>query len=106
MDSREFYESLSSLPSTYKWAVDTNNKITATATRGSVKGQTFNPVTALAYRLTGNVFGTNKRETMKAANAIGLKNSFTNNVYEATMGTSNRGNAQVVRGRIKLALEI
>lgn len=106
MNSVEFYQNLSELPSTYQWQVGNDNRITAVATRGKAKGQSFNPVTALAYRMTGNVFGNNKKETLKAATAIGLKNTFTNQVYDATIGVSNRGFSQVVRGRIRSALEI
>lgn len=106
MNSVEFYQNLSELPSTYQWQVDNNNRISAVGTRGNVKGFSFNPVTALAHRITGNVFGNNKKETLKAATAIGLKNTFTNQVYDATLGVSNRGFSQVLRGRIRSALEI
>lgn len=104
MESSEFYLTLASLPSTYTWAVD-GLSITGQGKRG-LRGHTFNPVTAVANRLTGNVYGTNKRETLKAGRALGLTNEFTSHVYNAAAGSSNRGNAQVVRGKIRSALEI
>jgi hypothetical protein len=84
MESNEFYTALSKLPSSYS----------------------FNPVTAVAYRHTGEVYGTNKRETLKAGKALGLTREFTSHVYNATAGVSNRGNTQVVRGKIRSALGV
>ena len=66
----------------------------------------FNPVTVLAYRQTGEVYGTNKRETLKAGRVLGLTREFTTHVYNATAGVSNRGNTQVVRGKIRSALGV
>tara|TARA_Y100001963_G_C6645642_1_gene383142 strand:+ start:342 stop:662 length:321 start_codon:yes stop_codon:yes gene_type:complete len=106
MNSIDFYDSLSSLPSYYSWDVTQSNTITCEGTRPPVKGLNFNPVTALAYRLTGDMYGTNKRETLKAGKALGLTRQFTTHVYNATTSVSNRGNAQVVRGKIRSALEI
>ena len=104
MKSNEFYSRLASLPSTYSWSVD-GTAITGQGTR-NLRGHTFNPVTAVANRLTGDTYGTNKRETLKAGRALGLTNEFTGHVYNATAGSLNRGNSQVVRGKIRSALEI
>tara|TARA_R100000008_G_scaffold18244_1_gene9136 strand:+ start:148 stop:465 length:318 start_codon:yes stop_codon:yes gene_type:complete len=105
MESNEFYSTLSSLPSSYRFDVE-GKTITGQVTRGSARGATVNPVTAVAYRTTGEVYGTNKRETLKAGKALGLTREFTSHVYNATTGVSNRGNTQVVRGKIRSALEI
>tara|TARA_Y100001938_G_C7971202_1_gene369424 strand:- start:123 stop:440 length:318 start_codon:yes stop_codon:yes gene_type:complete len=105
MESKDFYQLLASLPTTYQFGVE-DNTIVGTTTRGSARGTTFNPVTALAYRHTGEVYGTNKRETLKAGRALGLTREFTNHVYDATKSSSNRGNAQVVRGKIRSALGV
>ena len=105
MESREFYTSLASLPKSYSFGVE-QKTITGSTTRGKGRGLTFNPVTVLAFRETGEVFGTNKRETLKAGKALGLTREFTTHVYNATTSVSNRGNAQVVRGKIRSALEI
>ena len=105
MESNEFYSTLASLPSTYRFGVD-GKSITGRLTRGAARGATLNPVTAVAYRSTGEVYGTNKRETQKAGRALGLTSEFVSHVYDATTGVSNRGNTQVVRGKIRSALEI
>jgi len=105
MKSNEFYSTLASLPSSYRFDVE-GKSITGRVTRGAARGETVNPVTAVAYRTTGEVYGTNKRETQKAGRALGLTREFTNHVYNAAVGVSNRGNSQVVRGKIRSALEI
>ena len=102
MESNEFYSTLASLPSTYRFDVEGK----AIKGRGAARGATLNPVTAVAYRTTGQVYGTNKRETLKAGTAVGLTREFATHVYNATTGVSNRGNSQVVRGKIRSALEI
>ncbi len=105
MESNEFYTALGQLPQYYNFGVNDGN-ITGEIRRGEYIGETVNPVTAVALRETGTVYGTNKRETLKAGRAIGLNSQFINHVYNATTGSSNRGNAQVVRGKIRNALEI
>lgn len=101
MESSEFYQALSKLPSSYKFGVDEGNNIV-----GQYRTSSVNPVTALAYKQTGTLYGTNKRETLKAGKALGLTTDFTSHVYNATTGVSNRGNTQVVRGKIKSALGV
>lgn len=105
MESNEFYSTLSSLPTTYHFGVE-GKSIVGSTNRGAARGVTFNPVTVVAYRKTGEVYGNNKRGTQQAGRALGLTREFTNHVYDATTGVSNRGNAQVVRGKIRSALEI
>ena len=105
MESKEFYSTLESLPKSYSFGVE-DKRITGTTNRGAARGVTFNPVTAVAYRATGEVYGTNKRETLKAGRALGLTREFTNHLYNATAGVSNRGNTQVVRGKIRSALGV
>ena len=106
MENNEFYQSLNVLPVSYDWTVGDNKSITATKTRGVARGTAFNPVTALAHTLGLGTYGTNKRETQKAGRALGLSRTFVSHVYDASTSVSNRGNAQVVRGKIRSALEI
>jgi hypothetical protein len=106
MERNEFYSSLASLPASYNFTIRDNNTIVGTTNRGPVRGAVFNPITAVAYVKTGNLYGTNKRETLKAARDLGLNREFTNHVYEATTGINNRGNTQVVRGKIRSALGV
>jgi hypothetical protein len=105
MESNDFYSALGDLPQYYNFGV-TDGSITGEIRRGENRGSTVNPVTAVALRETGVLFGTNKRDTVKAGRAIGLSNKFINHVYSASNAASNRGNTQVVRGKIKNALEI
>ena len=96
MQINDFYQQLSSVSSTYNWEVSSNKTISATGTRGK----------ALAYRKGLGAYGSNKRDTLRAGKALGLTKTFSENVYQATTNYSNRGNSQVVRGRILSALEI
>tara|TARA_R100001163_G_C5047010_1_gene184216 strand:+ start:690 stop:1010 length:321 start_codon:yes stop_codon:yes gene_type:complete len=106
MQINEFYDSLSTVSATYNWEVAQNKTISAVGTRGKAKGVKLNPITAVAYRKGLGTYGSNKRDTLKAGKDLGLTKTFTENVYQATTNYSNRGNSQVVRGRILSALEI
>ena len=103
MESTEFYTALTKLPKSY---FSQTGSLVGEITRGQHQGEQLNPVTALAYKATGTVFGTNKRETLKAGKALGLTRDFTSHVYNATTVVSNRGNTQVVRGKIRSALGV
>jgi hypothetical protein len=103
MESNEFYTALTRLPSSY---FSTEGKLTGSIAGGQYRGEAVNPVTALAYKATGTVYGTNKRETFRAGKTLGLNRGFTETVYNATTGGSNRGNTQVVRGKIRSALGV
>jgi hypothetical protein len=106
MGISEFYDSLSSLPASYNWSIQGKNVITGTASRGKAKGLTFNPVTAVAFAKGHGSFGTNKRDTLRAGKTLGLTRTFAENLYQATTNYSNRGHSQVVRGKVRSALEL
>jgi hypothetical protein len=106
MDRSDFYQALAASPNAYVWDISGDNSITATVTRGQYKGLTFNPITAVANYLGIGLYGTNKRETIRAGAALGLPRCFTETLYNACTSVSNRGNMQVVRGRIRSALEV
>ena len=95
----DFYDTLTKLPKCYEWTVE-NKSIIATKTRGVAKGVTFNPVTAVAHKLGVGNFSNNKNGTLEAGSALGLPRRFTSSVYDAVKGRFNRGNTQVLRGRI------
>lgn len=103
MESNEFYTALTRLPKSY---FTTEGELTGSITGGQHRGETVNPVTAVAYKATGQVYGTNKRDTLRAGKAIGLQRYFTETVYNASTGGSNRGNTQVVRGKVRSALGV
>jgi len=106
MERNDFYKALSNVKNSYEWQIDNDNNIVATKSRGKNRGSLFNPVTAVASLNGYTVDGNNKRATLKAGTALGLPRSFTEHLYEATVSRSNRGHAQVVRGKIRSALEI
>ena len=101
MDSNDFYTALTRLPHSY---FNTEGQLTGSIAGGQHRGETVNPITAVAYKATGQVYGTNKRETLRAGKALGLNRQFIETVYNATSAVSNRGNTQVVRGKIRSAL--
>ena len=105
MQINEFYDALRQLPQSYSFDVQKDNSIAGAGQR-KLKGASFNPVTAVAHRTNGTVFGTNKRDTQRAGKALGLSPRAVNTIYNATTSGSNRGNTQVVRGKIRQALEI
>ena len=106
MNTCEFYTRLAQTSSTYSWEVSSSQTVTATGKRGKAKGVTLNPVTAVAYKQGKGVYASNKRGTQQAGKALGLTKTFTNSLYQAATNQSNRGNSQVVRGKIRSALEI
>ncbi len=101
----DFFDRLENVSRSYNWNVQ-DNKVVATIKSGYFKGFTLNPITALAHK-AGFGFIRNTREgTEFAARLLGLPRSFARDVHSATLGTYNHGNTQVVRGRIRSALEV
>jgi len=105
MNSVDFFERLDNVSNSYHWNID-NKKVVATFQSGPHRGETLNPITALAHKSGLGVFANTREGTQTAASALGLPRSFARNVYSATIGTHNRGNTQVIRGRIRSALEV
>lgn len=105
MKYHEFFDKLSNVADAYHWDVN-GNRVEATIQSGYFRGFKLNPITALAHK-SGFGFIRNTREgTEFAARLLGIPRSIARNVYSATLGTYNRGNTQVVRGRIRSALEV
>ncbi|MQF98075.1 MAG: hypothetical protein FI729_00895 [SAR202 cluster bacterium] len=103
MESNEFYKALAKLPKSY---FNQEGSLVGEITGGQYRGEAVNPVTAVAYKTTGTVYGTNKRETLRAGKVLGLNTGFTSHVYDAVTSVSNRGNTQVVRGKVRSALGV
>lgn len=109
MNQTEFFQTLrESLGSNrnYTFGVNNNNTITGVIKAGPNRGVEVNPVTAFVYQQTGNLHKNNKKETLKAGRTVGLTTKFVDQLYSATTASSNRGNAQVVRGKIRSALGV
>lgn len=99
MNCEQFYKTLSKLKTKYKWQVDENNNIVATK-----NGNVYNPITAIGAVAGYNAPSNNKKESLKLAGALGLDRTFSTHVYDAANCLANRGQAQIVRGRMRSIL--
>jgi hypothetical protein len=105
MKKSNFFERLYNISGAYHWDVQ-NKKVVATIQSGPYRGRTLNPLTALAHKSGLGIFNNTRDDTIHAASLLGIPRSVARQIYSATLGTYNRGNTQVVRGRIRSALEI
>jgi len=106
MTQKEFFKELSRTTKSYKWDVTKTGKITGTAKNGKSRGTSVDPITAVC-RYTGNgSYSANKTGRTKAGKQLGLTTGFVASVGAAVNNTSNRGDGQVVRGRVKKALKL
>jgi hypothetical protein len=102
----EFYNYLEHISVSYHWDIDDNNKIVATIRSGPARGLTLNPITALAHKVGLGFFDNTRDGTELAASFLGMSRKLARNIYSATLATYNTGNTQVVRGKIRSALEV
>jgi hypothetical protein len=91
MTQNEFLTVLSNCVGSYNWDYYTDNRLL-----GIRGGRTFNPVTAVAYSKGHGFFPSNKKGTMSAARKLGITSNLANAIYSK----SNRGHAQIVRGKM------
>lgn len=105
MDRLEFFNRLENIAGSYHWDMN-GNKITATIQSGDNKGFSLNPITALAHKSGIGFFDNTRDDTEYAARLLGLSRELARHIYSATLGTYNYGDTQVVRGRIRSALEV
>lgn len=105
MNRSEFFNKLENVASAYHWGVN-NNKVIATIQSGNFRGFRLNPITALAHKAGFGFFNDTREDTEFAARLLGISRRFARNVYSATLGTYNHGDTQVVRGKIRSALEV
>ena len=105
MNTNEFFDRLYNLSGAYHWNVN-GNKVVATIRSGPNRGFTLNPITALAHKSGLGLYDNNRDSTEVAASHLGLTRKTARTIYSATLGTHNRGNTQVVRGKIRSALEV
>lgn len=105
MNITDFLSGLKNISSSYNWNLE-KGKVTARIKSGPNRGLTLNPITAIAHK-AGFGFIKNTREgTELAGSLIGLTRRQTRNLYSSILGTYNRGNTQVIRGKIRSALEV
>lgn len=106
MNFYDFYNRLYNVSESYHWHLSDSNKVVATIQSGPHRGLTLNPVTALAHKSGFGVYDNTREGTEYAASLLGLPRKIARNIYSATLGTHNRGNTQVVRGKIRSALGV
>jgi len=105
MNSTEFLNKLYNVSHSYRWSID-NKKVNATIQSGPFRGRTLNPITALAHKSGFGFFENNREKTVQAASLMGISRKSARQIYSATIGNNNHGNTQVVRGKIRSALEV
>jgi hypothetical protein len=105
MERSEFFNKLENVANAYHWNVS-NNKVVATIQSGDFRGFRLNPITALAHKAGFGFFNDTRDDTEFAARLLGISRRFARNVYSATLGSYNHGDTQVVRGKIRSALEV
>lgn len=105
MDRVTLLNKLSNIAHSYSWSV-TNNKLTATIKNGFHKGFKLNPITALAHKAGFGFFENTREDTEFAARLLGISRNKARRLYSAILATYNHGDTQVVRGKIRSALEV
>jgi hypothetical protein len=106
MNETRFILVLEKTTKAYNWAVDGKNHLLGVARNGADRGRTFSPLTAVC-RFTGNgTFRDTKRGQKSAARNLSVSTTLADNVVNAGKAASNRGNYQVLRGRMKQALGV
>lgn len=106
MKVSEFFDKLYNVSRSYNWTVNDNNKVVAKIQSGPHRGFTLNPVTALAHKAGFGFIEDTREGAEYAASLLGLSRNVARYVYRATLGSENHGNTQVVRGKIRSALEV
>lgn len=106
MNQTQVVNSLSSVRSSYRWSVDDSGRIVGTpvnhASEATVK--TYNPLTALARSQRLGQYRLSKTRT--ALNKLGVPSELQSSLIDAVSGSENRGQAQVLRGRIRSVLGV
>lgn len=106
MNVNEFIDRLNKVAPSYSWSVDESNKLVAEIKSGPNRGYVLNPVTALAHKSGFGICENTREGTEYAGSLLGLPRKYTRSLYTAILGKNNRGNTQVVRGKIRSALEV
>lgn len=95
MNQTQFLSQLSQVSNSYAWTYR-NNSLIGVARYGNDRGMQFNPITALARSKRLGTFLKNKAGTTAASRSLGLSTT----TRDSILSSNNRGNAQVVRGRM------
>ena len=93
MSEMQFLLALQKTKKSYKWQLR-GNKIRGVAKNGKDRGEVFDPVTDEVTQ----------RGRKRAGKSTGLSTTLTHTAIHAADAKSNRGNSQVLRGRIRQIL--
>ena len=105
MTETQFLVELSKTTGAYSWSVD-GKQIVGTAKNGKTRGKKFDPMTAVCRSTGKGTYPSTCRGKCSAATKLGVTQSLAQNVSNATQARSNRGNDQVLRGRIRQVLGV
>ena len=103
MTETQFLITLAQTRKAYNWSTE-GKTIVGVAKNGKARGKKYAPITAVCRYAWNGTNPSNKRGTNKAVKQLGMTPTLTKNVSNATQATSNRGNSQVLRGKIKQVL--
>ena len=106
MNETRFILALSRTTKAYNWSVDRKNNIVGVARTGDDRGRAFSPLTALCRFTRNGTYRDTKRGQRSAAENLSVSTTLATNVVNASKASSNRGNYQVLRGRMKQALGV
>lgn len=99
MTQKDFLEAFTSVASKYKWEYE-KNSIKGVVKRGKDSGLKVNPITAVARSYGYGNFAATKLGTMRASKKLGV----TEGLASAVLSPSNRGHAQIIRGKILVSI--
>jgi hypothetical protein len=106
MNRNKLLNKLSNIAHAYHWDIYNDNRILATIQSGDFKGFKLNPITALAHKAGLGFFNNTREDTEYAARLLGISRSKARRIYSAILASYNHGDTQVVRGKIRSALEV
>ena len=105
MTETQFLMALSQTTKSYNWSLD-GKTIVGTAKNGKTRGKKFDPLTAVCRSTGQGTYASTCRGKKSAASKIGVSATLASNVSQAVRATSNRGNGQVLRGKIRQVLGV
>ena len=105
MTETQFLIALSQTTSAYKWGVE-GKTIVGTAKNGKTRGKKYDPVTAVCRSTGKGTYASTCKGKKQAGSKLGLTSTLTTNVSSASTAKSNRGNYQVLRGKIRQVLDV
>ena len=100
MTETQFLMALSETTKAYKWTID-GKSFGGFAKNVKSRGEKFDPITAVCRSAGKGTYPSTARGKKTAAKKLGVDTTLTSSVSVATKATTNRGNGQVLRGKIR-----